>query len=161
MKNQQEEFENQALSSYREYLKQEFAQADLTGQKKAFIHECFARESWLASLGELGIPAMAFALLCLTFAHFYGDFSVAGSVHPMLGAVPQADVRSAAEREPVSQPASAEPRSTVAAEKQNKELPAIPAVDVRRVVSHAGPVVVYQKSFQDHPITVIWVFPRG
>lgn len=34
-------------------------------------------------------------------------------------------------------------------------------VDVRRVASQAGPVLVYQINHQDVPITVIWVFAGG
>ncbi len=34
-----------------------------------------------------------------------------------------------------------------------------PSVEVKRSTSRIGQIMIYQKSYQDHPITIIWVFP--
>ena len=36
-----------------------------------------------------------------------------------------------------------------------------PGVDVLRASSREGSVMVYQKTYQDTPVTIIWVFPTG
>ena len=36
-----------------------------------------------------------------------------------------------------------------------------PPVHVLRAASHEGPVMIYQKTYQDAPVTIIWVFPAG
>ena len=38
---------------------------------------------------------------------------------------------------------------------------AVPSVQVKRVTSHVGPTLVYQKLYQDTPITIVWVFHGG
>ena len=34
-------------------------------------------------------------------------------------------------------------------------------VEVKRVASRVGPTMVYQKNYQDVPITIVWVFAGG
>ncbi len=35
----------------------------------------------------------------------------------------------------------------------------VPSVQVKRITSHVGPTMVYQKLYHDVPITIVWVFP--
>ncbi|MCM8776612.1 MAG: hypothetical protein NC930_09760 [Candidatus Omnitrophica bacterium] len=36
-----------------------------------------------------------------------------------------------------------------------------PPVVIKRIVSRTGPTLVYQKHYEKHPITIIWIFSGG
>lgn len=57
-------------------------------------------------------------------------------------------------------PVIAEPQMIPAQEAEEALTPDEHAVIVKRLTSSVGPTMIYQKMYQDHPLTVVWVFSK-
>ena len=125
---------------YREHIKDSLDSPYLAAEKQEFIDSHFSGMSVPAlSLFEFAPAASLVALLIFIFS---------SSQELLL---------------PVRQTGPGEIQKVVSLAKETDydEARSTAPVEVKRVSSRKGTAVVFQKIKQDHPITIIWVFPGG
>ena len=133
------EIENEKLvkNFFRDYMSREVNRAHVQEEKQKFL-QTFHEPAPFFEMGW-GIPSL---LLAAIFAVFF-SLRVPGASHAgtsgTLSMVRQVE---------------ALPEDSTQAYKK-------PRVMVKRVASQAGSTMIYQKSFRDISVTVIWVFPTG
>ena len=122
---------------FRDYMAQELRSREVDQAKKAFIREHFSGGSSLIFRPVFILPALSLIFLVV-----------------LIFQIQRPAVKSVAE-----------PLQKVILEKQISEpileIPPGLEVKVREVSSDVGSPMVYQKSYHDVPITVVWVFTGG
>lgn len=156
---------------YRESLSRELSRPEIQDAKNQLLSEFFSPAPQpVFSLFSPGfsIPAFAVLAVCFFFSNLQQQVRpVAGPEAPIyqtFGTImEEAKARryeaQARERE------EAELKAQIAAAEKLADDPVrnhmTPRVQVKRVSSRVGPTMVYQRSYQDVPVTIIWVFKGG
>ncbi len=144
--------ENEIREVYRQYLKQEVARPEIACEKKEFIARYFEEQPAAALSPAAFAPALSLIVLLIALIFLQrpvlqtktletkpeGAYTLTESVVPFPPSATTASLPS--------------------------EVPPVglrderPAVVVKRISSRAGSTLVYQKSYQGTPITIVWVF---
>ncbi len=133
---------------YRSFLRQEIKHPDIQHAKKELISAYFSKEKPFFLKPAFSIPALSLAGI-LAVAIFLRS--------PLFEKVPVTAKEQIIKSEQAAVP---QPLVSLAPVTPPKTLPLNPTlVDVKWAVSPVGSTMVYQKQFQDVPITIIWVFP--
>ncbi len=141
--------EKHTRNLYRSFLRQEIKRTDIQQAKKELISAHFSKERPFFLKPAFSIPALSLAGAVM-FALLVG--------RPLLEKIPVPMKERSVRLEQAAQPVPLV--SSVSPPGAPKALPVNPTlVDVKWAVSDVGPTMVYQKHFQDVPVTIIWVFP--
>ncbi|HTL48906.1 MAG TPA: hypothetical protein VL688_12670 [Verrucomicrobiae bacterium] len=139
------ENENQPVSKlYKEMMTRDLREVDLAEEKRLFIARHFEEAPAFVFRPELLVPAGAFAFCALLLMRVW-------PLSAPLPAAPEQTARVAAEQASAAAPA---------AEAVPAEDPMAHRVSVERVSSDTGIPVVFQKTIDNSPVTIIWVIPR-
>lgn len=122
---------------YRKGISDELHRAELYRDKKAFIRRYFGEEPALSLRPVQFVPALSL-LACLYLLIFFQQPVAQKETLEMSLGTPY-----------THQEMGGPPPEALDLER--------PAVEVKRLTSSVGPTVVYQKVYQDVPITVVWV----
>lgn len=156
---------------YRESLSRELSRPAIQDAKKQLLSEFFSPAPQpvfsFFSPGFL-VPAAAVLALCFFFSHLQQRaVPAAGPAAPiyqtfgtiMEEAKAQRYAAQAQAREEAEQRAQAAAAAKLADDPLRNHMK--PRVEVKRVSSRVGPTMVYQRSYRDVPVTIIWVFKGG
>ena len=126
--------ESKVKDIFKQYMAEELGNSEINRAKKKLIREHFSQPPAFVFRPVILIPLLSFAAAFILILQMY---------------------------KPVPKPA-VEPLRTVSVEKPVLEtIPIIPQgldVKVREASSEVGATMVYQKAYQDAPVTIIWVF---
>lgn len=153
---------------YREWMEEELKCVDLEAEKKAFIKEHFDVKPPLVWLTPaLSFSAVAVVILGFAFLFNFGPFGQKALAPNNLQVI---SVEGQPSNKPVPLPleqpvvfenvSAGISEETLAAIKMATEQ-GNPGVKVNKVSSKVGSVMVYQKTYQEAPITIVWVFPNA
>ena len=126
--------ENAVKNIFRRYIAEELKSPEVREAKETFIREHFNQPQVLIFRPVVLVPVLSLALV------FVLVFQM---------------------QKPVVKPTVQLPEAVSVQKPILETIPAIPAkseVKVREAFSEVGATMVYQKSYQDAPITIIWVF---
>ncbi len=127
--------ESDYLSLYKSLLRQEVRSEKVQFHKQAFLKEHFAAQPLVIFQPLFWMPALTI-LLSVTFL-----LGIEMRIYP------------------VAKPATILQQESL--EASTEETRGGPRIRVKRLSSRVGPTLVYQKSINDLPVTIIWVFPKG
>lgn len=134
--------ERQIRELYREHLKRELARPEVAHEKKEFIARCFEERPVAVLSPAAFAPALSLVALFIVLVFLQ---------QPML---PTKSLESVPEGAyTLSESVVPYPPSAMTAPPDEK-----PSVVVKRITSRMGSTLVYQKSYQETPITIVWVF---
>ena len=136
--------ENQLKQYYKNYLHDELSLPEVGEAKKQFVRRHFQPSARFFTV-EFGVPALCLILLFVFFHHIQPQY--------LNYRVPSREEVTAAAPVEAVEPL---PASLLAGEPVSNE-----PVIVKRVSSRIGPTLIYQKSHQGVPVTIIWVFEGG
>lgn len=125
--------------AFRQYIKTELSNPEVTRAKERFIHEHFSKRPPLIFRLAFLIPVLGLLFVFLMVLQIH---------RPVSKPLP---VMEPSLKEMVKQPLV-------------KEIPYEPAIleiNVERVSSEVGPTLVYQKNWRHQPLTIVWVFTGG
>lgn len=156
---------------FRESLSRELSRPEIQDAKKQLLSEFFSPAPQpvfsFASAAFL-VPAAAVLTLCFFFGnlqhHYTRASGPAAPIYQTFGTIMEEAKaqRYAAEAQAREQ---AELKAQQAAAARLADDPVRnhmkPRVEVKRVSSRVGPTMVYQRSYQEVPVTIIWVFKGG
>ena len=127
--------ENRIGELYRDYLKRETARPELAREKKEFIARHFEEQPVAALRPAAFAPALSLVLLMAALIFLQ---------------------RSALQTKMLE----TRPEATYTFTESVVPFPPsqMPSVVVKRISSRVGSTLVYQKPYQETPITIIWVF---
>ena len=135
--------ENRIGELYRDYLKRETARPELAREKKEFIARHFEEQPVAALRPAAFAPALSLVLLMAALIFLQRS----ALQTKMLETRPEAAYT-------FTEPVVPFPPSAMTATPPSQ----IPSVVVKRISSRVGSTLVYQKPYQETPITIIWVF---
>ena len=135
------EIEKLVKNTFRDYISREVSRPQIQEDKKKLLQSFYQPQPFF----EIGwmIPAGALAAVFVLFLNLNLQKSLVAHSPKTFSNV------TAAFGEPELAPEN--PRQTYKK----------PRVIVKRVASQIGPTLIYQRSFRNIPVTVIWVFPGG
>ncbi len=141
---------------YREFMKRELARPEIARAKQEFIAQYFSPSPAPAFHPFSMVPAVCLVSLFLVFFQIQQVPMEprAGRIRPIaLQSTENVRVITAKENEKTMQ----------AVKKTGETIMKIlrPRVEVKRVSSNVGPTMVYQKTYQNTPVTIVWVFTGG
>lgn len=155
--------QKQSIKLYRDYVRQEVRDPEILKAKKQFIEAYFKETPSLSPFGWL-IPAAGFFLVCLLIYPVLLDRGIL--TNPVKPSAPASDVPASVK--PIENPipvAVSKAAGPLQPEKRNaapeNKSDQLPEVVVKGVKSDTGQIMIYKESYQDHPITIIWVFSGG
>lgn len=143
--NPESDQEEKAIALYRQYLQQEVERPQVARDKAEFLETHFKPKRrpvtsflWAPSLAAAAIAAVWLIVGLPTGMHQPVDVTL-----------------------PQTGPAYV--TSTTAEPIQEAMMPVLPgpSVEVKRISSQVGSTMVYQRVYQEIPVTVVWVFPKG
>lgn len=156
------ENENDKLISkaYRDYMAEELARPEIAEDKQKLM--AFFEAPAAAPAAGFGAGVFAPALLLIGLFFFMHQVqvkapSLAGPSVPIYQGFSVFMEEARAREQQASQSAASNP----ALEENPVEHHMKPRVIVKRVSSRVGPTMVYQKTYRNTPVTIIWVFNQG
>ena len=148
---------------FRQYMADEMASREVARAKKALIQRYFTDLPPLVGRPAFFLPALGLALVC--FLLFQIEKPAHKPFAEPLAPAPAARTPNPANSVPLL-PSTSELRVAVEKQVVEKQIEKIiPAqsgtleVNIRKVSSEVGSTMVYQKTYHQMPLTVIWVFP--
>jgi len=143
------EDESQIREAYRRFIEEEVHRPEVRRDKKSFIKEYFRPEPFILFRPVVFVPAFTAVAAFLIFTH--------------LLPIPQQriPVEEVQETGIYSEVATHQAVETGQEGDSSADFADHSSVNVRRATSRVGQVMVYQKVYQDVPLTVVWVFTGG
>ncbi len=138
------------LSLYRSYLENEVRSKEVQAQKLAFVKRHFHARPLFLFQPAFAVPALSMAILFFFFLNL--QIETYPRVKP--SSLPRSVSAEVVAKSPLPQPNSAVKVDEGIAAPEPKVL-------VKRVASHVGSTMVYQKTVDNLPLTIVWVFPKG
>lgn len=170
MDNFQETEEDKMLrQAYRDYLSRELRRPEILEEKKLFLAEFFSPNPLpLFAFRSAGFwaPVLALGLVFGIFFQFQERMQPYAGAGAPIQRLFEPVMQAAREREAAQEAARRflfEQKQTHTISDTVLEDPVKnhmkPRVVVKRLTSQVGPTMVYQRSYRDMPVTVVWVFP--
>ena len=137
-------------SAVRDFLAAEVDTAEIEREKRQLISRYFGERPTLVFRPRMFVPVLGIAAIFVIFSYFW--------VLPKKGVeLKQSEVAQLHLPVPM-----AAPELAVSGAPAPAPVPgAVLAPVVKRLSSDVGPTLVYQKTFQKAPITIVWVFAGG
>ncbi len=151
-----ENSDTQFSELYREFMRRELARPEIGRAKQEFIARNFAPAPAFTFHPFAMVPAVCLTALFLVFFQVQQmpEAPRAGRIKPIaLQSTEHVRTITAKENEKTMQ----------AVKKTGEQIMKVlrPRVEVKRVSSNMGPTMVYQKTYQNTPVTIVWVFTGG
>ena len=130
---------------YQQFLSEQISKPEVSLEKQKLVARYFEKEPFSVLQFSFFTPALCFAMLFLFFQHLQPSrpFILGPQLALQEPAISQAEQYTQdLEILPVPEKNQLEP----------------PHVLVKSISSHVGPTMVYQKRYNEIPITIVWVF---